>query len=139
MLIAIDFDGTFAEDPKAFTQVAFQFLKSGHNVVTVTSRRRTLENEQHMREAGITWPILFAPHDKPKKRAAIEAGWNVDVWVDDQPHMIGRGDESLECVGVFENELRHALRTLKTFQDYRIHPTLTNLMTRLETVLGVDQ
>lgn len=134
MLIAIDFDGTFASDPPAFIAAVSELLFKGHDLVTVTSRRKTLENEQHMRESGITWPILFA-YDKPKKLAAIEAGFKVDVWIDDQPHMIGRGDESLECVGVFENELRYALEISK---QYRHLDGIEHLVTRLETVLGVE-
>ena len=134
--IAIDFDGTFADAPHIFTVLAKTAIAFGVNVVTVTSRRKSLENEQAMRAAGISWPIIFA-YDKPKKLAAKEAGCDVCVWVDDQPHMIGDGTEDVRTVGVFENELRHALNELKTIG--RTGDRTARLIDRLETVLGVSE
>lgn len=133
--LAIDYDATYTAHPQLVHDLAVTALSYGIEVVTVTSRRKTLENEREMRAAGVSWPIIFA-YDKPKKMAAIEAGCNPCCWLDDQPHMIGQGNESLECVGVFENELRHALTVLREFSRYQMIGPLFPLIERLETVLG---
>ena len=135
--LAIDFDGTYTAHPQLCQELAVTALSFGIDVVTVTSRCKTAENELLMRAAGIAWPIVFS-HDKPKKLAAKEAGHEVCVWVDDQPHMIGDGTESLECVGVFENELRHALRELHRLKNEYHIVGFVPLIARLETVLGVS-
>lgn len=139
MLIAIDFDGTYGEQPKLFGDLAASAFALGYAVITVTSRRKTLENEMAMREAGIYWPIVFA-YDKPKKLAAIEAGWDVNVWLDDQPHMIGDGTEDGRTVGVFENELRNALDVLRRLDlEFEQPAEVMELIDRLETVLGTER
>ncbi len=134
--LAIDFDGTYSAHPRLMQELATTALSFGIEVITVTSRRKSLENEQAMRAAGISWRIIFA-YDKPKKLAAKEAGCDVCVWVDDQPHMIGDGTEDVRTVGVFENELRHALNELKTIG--RTGDRTARLIDRLETVLGVSE
>lgn len=138
MLIAIDFDGTLTADPGMWFTMLPQAIAHGHKLVTVTSRRESFENRQTieklMREVlGETWPIVFA-YDQPKRMAAAESGHYPDVWIDDQPHMIGYGGESLEVVGVFENELRHALEVLR--QVGASGDRTSRLIDRLETVLG---
>lgn len=134
--LAIDYDGTYTAHPQLIHELAVTALSFGIEVVTVTSRRKTLENEQAMRAAGISWPIIFA-YDKPKRMAAAEVGVFPCVWLDDQPHMIGQGGETLECVGVFENELRHILNELRALKNNGCETGATHRMRmRLETVLG---
>lgn len=112
MLIAIDFDGTFTADPTFWSFFANDAVVHGHRVITVTHRRDTFENAQAMRNLGVNWPIVFA-YDKPKKLAAIEAGYDeVSVWIDDNPHGIGDGTENVATQSVFEIELRNALCVL---------------------------
>ncbi len=134
--LAIDFDGCYTAHPQLVQELAVTALSYGIEVVTVTSRRKTYENELLMRAAGVTWPIIFA-YDKPKKLAAIEAGVSPCVWLDDQPHMIGTGGESLECVGVFENELKYALDKMYEFKQRYNVSEFVEVIARLETVLGV--
>lgn len=139
MLISLDFDGTFT----LATQVWFNFVREcqirDHEIITVTHRRDTIANRQVIADAGVDWPVIFA-YDKPKKFAAIEAGYAVDVWIDDAPHGIGVGDEyQPQTQSVFEIELRNAFNVLKTANDYTSgpHPIWQQrLITRLETVLG---
>ncbi len=138
MLIAIDFDGTLTACQGSWFTTLPHFLAHGHTLVTVTSRRNTLEN-RHAIEAEMmavlqkTWPIVFA-YDQPKRMAARAAGFDPDIWIDDQPWTIGQGGESLEVVSVFENELRHAHKVL-TDGNLRMNE-FGELIDRLETVLG---
>jgi len=140
MKISIDFDGTMTADPGLWFTVLPHIVAHGHELITVTHRRDTLENrqtiEQHQRDMlGRTWPIVFA-YDKPKKFAAIEAGHEVAVWIDDNPHGIGDGSENVSCQSVFEIELRHALKWLNESSTMGSWPFVRELVKRIETVLG---
>ncbi len=134
MIFCLDYDGTFTEDQALWLAFGERWRERGHDVITVTHRRDTLENRQEMAAAGVSWPIVFA-YDCPKKFAAIEAGYAVDVWIDDNPQGIGTGDDHEPTTqSVFEIELRHALSELKSTI---IRTDTTNrLITRIETVLG---
>lgn len=134
MLIALDFDGTYTACPGSWFCSVPHFQAHGHEIITVTSRRKTLENEQAMRQAGVTWPIVFA-YDCPKRLAAILAGYAVDVWIDDNPQGIGDGTENVSTQSVFEIELRHAYDVLKTMR-FDCPIALAVLLQRIETVLG---
>ena len=136
MLLCLDFDGTYAAFPNEFASMAALFAECGHEIVTVTARRKTLENEQAMRAAGVTWPIVFA-YDKPKALAAKEAGYDISqmIWVDDAPHVIGKGDESLAVESVWERELRHCYEVLRKV-PLRGQEELFELRERLKTVCG---
>lgn len=133
MKISLDFDGTYAADPKFWSFFAADAVVHGHSVITVTHRRKTFENEQHMRGLGVNWLIVFA-YDKPKKLAAIEAGHQVDIWIDDNPQGIGTGGEDLSTHSVFEIELRNAHNVLKN-EVCSIDSNGLRLIERLETVL----
>lgn len=138
MLIAIDFDGTLTACHGSWFTTLPHFLAHGHTLVTVTSRRNTLENLREIEAVmievlGKKWPIVFA-YDQPKRMAARAAGFDPDIWIDDQPWTIGQGGESLEVVSVFENELRHAHKVL-TDGNLRMSE-FGELIDRLETVLG---
>ena len=135
MIIALDFDGTFTADPKFWLFFARDAVVHNHQVITVTHRRKTFENEQTMRNLGVNWPIVFA-YDQPKKMAAIEAGYAVDVWIDDNPHGIGDGTENVDCQSVFEIELRHAYKTLNECSTMSSWQFIRELVERLDSVLG---
>ncbi len=136
LLIALDFDGTFTADPKFWLFFARDAVVHGHQVITVTHRRETFENAQAMRNLGVNWPIIFA-FDKPKKLAAIEAGYAVDVWIDDNPVGVGDGSAFLGTQSVFEIELRHAMSVIESSakEGEQLPARLYRLRDRLETVL----
>lgn len=136
LTISLDFDGTVTRDPQHWRRWLALARVDGHRVITVTSRRDTAQSRAEIREVlGEDHEIVFA-YDQPKKMAAIEAGHDVDIFIDDQPHMIGQGGESTRVVGLFENELRHAWAVLKDAMTMGSHPALHALERRLETVLG---
>lgn len=132
MIASLDYDGTYNENPAAWLAVVSALGQFGIEVVTVTARRKTVENEQQMRAAGVCWPIVFA-YDKPKKLAAIESGYRPDIWIDDNPQGIGDGTENTATQTVFEIELRHAYKVL-TGGNLLRHE-FAELIERIETVL----
>lgn len=136
MLLALDYDGCFTADPKFWTFFANDAVVHGHQVITVTHRRDTCENAQAMRNLGVSWPIVFA-HDKPKKLAAIEAGYHADIFIDDNPVGIGDGSAFLGTQSIFEIELRNAMSVIVSAmkEGEQLPARLYRIVERLETVL----
>lgn len=83
MILGLDFDGTYAADPDFFDDVVTLARTHGHEVVMVTQR-----GSAHAYEIeSLTdkqFPIVYAAGQK-KAEAAREAGYPVDVWIDDEP------------------------------------------------------
>ena len=89
MTIAIDYDGTFTKDPLFFDDLVTLVDAYSHQAVLVTSREDRGAMGDDVREAvGNIMPIVFAG-SRPKREAAREAGFRVDVWIDDMPETIG--------------------------------------------------
>ena len=89
MLIAIDWDRTITADPTCFMRVIDEFAKGGHEFIVVTGRK------EHDR-IGLVDPrwkirlpkaVIYA-NGKLKRKAAEEAGYKVDIWIDDEPGTI---------------------------------------------------
>lgn len=138
MIIALDFDGTVTADPAFWCEFVCDAVAFGHEVITVTHRRDIPENRAAIAEIlGADHPVIFA-YDKPKKLAAIEAGYEVSVFIDDNPVGIGDGTERLATQSVFEIELRNAWRVLK-WQSGNMDRIGLELLKRLETVLGDER
>ena len=87
MVIAIDFDGTFAADPELFIAFICNARERGHRVLILTGRE-----EKHGADVrqivGDHAPIVFAGSEW-KRIAARRAGYAVDVFIDDYPEYIG--------------------------------------------------
>lgn len=98
MLIAIDFDGTFAADPRLFHEFARLARSFGHRVVVVSGRSDEPPWGDELREVvGDGIPVVLA--GSIWKRAAAEAaGYRVDIWIDDNPEYVGPQDPSLAAV-----------------------------------------
>lgn len=89
MDIGVDFDGTFAADPETFREVVRTFQRAGHKPVLVTGRPSSMGDEVR-RLVGDLMPIVFAD-GMPKREAAKRRGFNVQVWIDDNPASIDEG------------------------------------------------
>jgi hypothetical protein len=92
MTISVDFDRTFAADPRLWGEFARQSAAAGNRVVMVSRRPDTPENQDHIaqtlgdyREA---FDAVLLVGDRLKDEAAREAGIAVDVWVDDSPQFV---------------------------------------------------
>lgn len=87
MIIAVDYDGTYAADPEAFNKVIGVFQAAGHTVICVTGRDGGAMGDVVRATIGQLIPCVFAGKAW-KVDAAKEAGYHVDVWIDDNPGMI---------------------------------------------------
>ena len=93
--IALDFDGTFRADPELWQGFARDALRQGHRVVIVSCRTENTENSRTIRQRlgdiGRRVPVVLTLH-RPKRMCARLAGYEVDIWIDDQPSVIDAVD-----------------------------------------------
>jgi hypothetical protein len=87
MIIAIDYDGTYAADPNVFDEVIKLFLEAGHTVICVTGRDEGVMGKPVLESIGKLVPVVFAGPEW-KREAALKKGYDVNVWIDDVPNMI---------------------------------------------------
>jgi len=80
MVIAIDYDGTWAADPELWAEFALSASKRGHCVIIATNRRTELH--------GMDCPIVYCGASFTKRQATRSAGYEVDVWIDDNPQVV---------------------------------------------------
>lgn len=89
MIIAIDFDKTFSAKPKLFRAIVTMMYHHGVQPIMVTQRceqyRAEIQEVTELTDKEL--PIVFAS-GKTKKEAAKEAGYDVDIWVDDNPFSV---------------------------------------------------
>jgi len=92
MIIALDYDGTYAVDPVFWNKFILDAEDAGHKVICVTGRDdREDFAKPVLASIGKLCQVIFAG-SKWKSDAAKEAGWKVDVWIDDMPGMISPVD-----------------------------------------------
>ena len=94
MLIAIDFDDTLTADAALWSQFIFEAKHLGHQVVCVTARRDTDDNNEtisswmqsHGIDLRVYYSALGSKIDYMQKR-----GLKVDIWIDDDPRKCALG------------------------------------------------
>ncbi len=91
MIIAVDYDGTYSADPETFEKVIALFQSAGHTVICVTGRDGGAMGDIVRATIGRLIPIVFAGKEW-KAEAAKQAGYRVDIWIDDIPGMISPAD-----------------------------------------------
>lgn len=88
MIVGIDFDGTFAANPHLFSDFVRLLRVHGWQAVLVTGRSDDGQWGDEVRAiVNDLIPIVFAGR-RWKKEAASEAGYEVDIWIDDHPESI---------------------------------------------------
>lgn len=90
MIVSIDFDDTWTKDPEAWRAFARTMHGRGHVVIVTTNRYDLPIVAREVFETVATSSVrdvIFAGA-KPKRAAARERGYEVDVWIDDRPEMV---------------------------------------------------
>lgn len=89
MTIALDFDDTLTADPEFWWTFAALAEAHGHRVVIVTYRLKSGEFAPEVdRVVQGRLPVVWTER-QPKRPAADAAGYEVDIWIDDMPELIG--------------------------------------------------
>lgn len=87
LTVAFDIDGTWTLDPQLFNDIADMFIDERWTVIIVTGRDHSPEK---LTRLGLSrWPIVVSG-PLLKEEAARQAGYKVNVWIDDMPGMIQR-------------------------------------------------
>lgn len=103
MLIAIDYDETFTEDPDFWREVIGFGGLHGHRFICVTGRASPPDPT---REPIIPCIVLCA-NGELKDTCARRNGYHVNVWIDDMPGLI-KGPQTLNFDG--EKPKDHRIR-----------------------------
>lgn len=79
MLLSLDYDRTYTEDPALWGRFILMALDAGHEIICIT-----------MRSVEFTWPgepkiPVYCTKGQAKVAWAKEAKLLVDIWIDDQP------------------------------------------------------
>jgi hypothetical protein len=88
MTFSIDLDHTWTADPSLWQEFVNLCVLRGHKVIVVTNRDRWSDDIPRFSIPPFV-PIVFAGA-RLKADVATEAGYAVDVWIDDRPGTIQR-------------------------------------------------
>jgi hypothetical protein len=88
MTIALDYDDTWTEDPGMWAQFVDLARAQGHDVIVITARQRSPENEKELLSVLPCGTDFHFSFDEPKGEYAKRKGIAVDVWIDDSPGWI---------------------------------------------------
>jgi len=87
MIIALDYDLTFTEDPAGWLTCATHMRLRGHKIYGVTMRYPEEASGMSAMFNAACDEILFTGR-KAKQPFMAERGIHVNVWIDDSPHWI---------------------------------------------------
>lgn len=87
MNIALDYDGTYTNDPELWDKLIEQARARGHKVYCVTMRYPTESNEVYASLAGKVDDIILTCRMAKLNYLAVK-GITIDVWIDDRPDFV---------------------------------------------------
>lgn len=90
MIIALDYDGCFTNDPGGWREFAYFMRKRGHTVYGVTMR---FEQEKPCVDYLAACDKVFYTGRKQKRQFMEDLGILVNVWIDDMPEAIVKMDD----------------------------------------------
>lgn len=141
----IDYDDTITEDIDLFGKLIKSIEDSGNNAVIVTGRSKIGSWETEVLETIDYYknkfdikklPVVFSG-SQWKKEAAKEAGYHINIWIDNSPEYIGKqyivsglniGENnnylSPETSGRIKKAMEESLRSAweKTSEELKIYP-----------------
>lgn len=85
VVVGMDYDGTYKLSPALWNKFALMARGLGWQVVGLTGNRAALCDKEFGANLDA---IYFVPPGIPKERVAREKGWEVDIWIDDEPQFI---------------------------------------------------
>jgi len=86
MTIAIDYDDTFTLHPEMWYGILSIMHSYGFTIYIVTYRHSTQFSDMDMNIQHVTDYIFTS--GIAKKKYCIDAGVNIDIWIDDSPETI---------------------------------------------------
>lgn len=87
MMLAIDYDETYTEDPEFWDLVIALAVARGHSVICATMRHEH-EGDEIRKYLGHKVERIIFTGRKAKHQFVQEAGYYPSVWIDDSPHWL---------------------------------------------------
>jgi hypothetical protein len=87
MIVAIDYDETITENVGAWKEIIKTMNFMNFTVLCVTYRQPDCDPHELDWLKGYVEEIIFTGQTA-KRKFCIEQGWEVDVWIDDEPMSI---------------------------------------------------
>lgn len=84
MLIAIDYDFTYTNDPDLWDDFIHNAKSRGHEVICVTMRYEKTEGEEVLNSIGKYCRVIFTER-MAKRRFLLDMGISPAIWIDDCP------------------------------------------------------
>ena len=91
--VAFDIDGVW-DTHKCWLYVYTLLINSGFRVIFVTGRKQPQEKLERLRIPSDA--VIIISEGILKKEAALRAGYDVDIWIDDNPGTIEKS-KILDC------------------------------------------
>ena len=88
LLIALDYDGTYTEDPKLWDAFIALATRAGHRVICCTMRYEDTEGDEVKDLLRGKVERIFFTGRKNKTEALGAHEVFPDIWIDDAPHWI---------------------------------------------------
>jgi methyl coenzyme M reductase subunit C-like uncharacterized protein (methanogenesis marker protein 7) len=85
MIIALDYDDTYTQDPALWNEIVELIRAKGHDISIVSER-----NPEDMEDFDVgAWLDIYFTNGMPKREyMSLLENIQVDVWIDDQPEEI---------------------------------------------------
>ena len=87
MMLALDYDETYTEDPEFWDLVIALAVTRGHSVICATMRHEH-EGEDIVSALGHKVEKIIFTGRKAKHQFVQNAGYYPSVWIDDSPHWL---------------------------------------------------
>ncbi len=87
MLISLDYDDTYTRDPEIWDRFIENCHKHGHTVFCVTMRYESEGDDVKRDLDHLVKKIIFTGR-KAKQKFMFDLGYNVHVWIDDNPGFV---------------------------------------------------
>lgn len=97
LTIAIDYDGTFTADVKAWTNVIQTLQAAGHKLVCICARYNTDANFNELKRALPENVLILLSESVPKQEFAKQNNIEIDIWIDDMPEAINSTRSYCKC------------------------------------------
>lgn len=89
MIIGLDYDGTYTEDPDFWDSVVLSAQESGHEVYVVTNRSGDDEDDDEVFDVPVPSSYVVFTAGKSKHDYMLaNHDLHIDVWIDNEPEWI---------------------------------------------------
>ena len=129
LTISIDYDDTFSAAPGLWLSFIEEACEDGNTVILTSRREDTPENQAQIlaaigEESYLSAVILAGP-DSTKRDAAMAAGFEVDIWIDDEPSTVDGPLENQRSASIRIGARLAASRAIAGFNLRRILDRVT--------------